>query len=269
MSRLAWIVTAWLVVVACSVETVDSTTTEVAPSSSEATTTVVEPTTTTAVAEVVVIEPFGDGIPLGSFERALQADVRYVLPGLNLDLEVVPPAPGWSILGFRDGTAVLFAWSGPSGFRPETLDVLVFDLGVDVDAAWQRFEDRLDVTFDAFGETWDWTNNGTMSVGGREVEWREIRMPSEGLPTTAAGDPRVLSLTSVGRAVLWKDTTARVAVVDAEGLTFTIVAYETRCACDVQIAWDSRVGHVDAEENELGDWLLELEAFLDSIEFTG
>ena len=31
----------------------------------------------------------------------------------------------------------------------------------------------------------------------------------------------------------------------------------------------SRVGHVDAEENELGDWLPELEAFLDSIEFTG
>jgi hypothetical protein len=261
--RLAWIATAGVVVAACSAETVDPTSTAAAPSSTDTTTTT---TTTLVEPEVVVIEAFGDGTPLGTWERQLREKVRHVFRGLTLDLEVVPPIPGWSVLGFRAGTAVLFAWSGPSGFRPETLDVLVFESGVAADAAWERFEARLDETFDVFGETWEWTDTGMMSVGGQEVEWREIRMPAEGLPTNPADDPRVLSLTNVGRAVLWNDTTARVAVVDAAGLTFTIVAHETRCACDVERAWGNRVDHVDAEENELGDWLPELEAFLDSIQ---
>lgn len=232
----------------------------------EPSTTTAPPTTqvesTTAVSEEpIVVGPIEEQTRF-SQRRLLIERHRYLFQ-LQFDVIVTPPTAGWYALGHDPGSAVLFGWAGPSGFRHETLDVLLFDPGSDVDAAWERFKSLIDT---ALGGGWTWNDSGTMSIAGETVEWQEFRVSDAPTPAREPGDPRVVSLEEVGRATLWRNTTARVAVVESEGLTLTVVAYETRCACDVQSSWN-RDDHVDSEENELHDWLPELEEFLGSITF--
>jgi hypothetical protein len=159
---------------------------------------------------------------------------------------------------------MLLAWAGPSGFRDETLDLLVFDVGGDgVDGAWNRIEERLASELEPTGAVWDWANEGMAVVGGVEVEWREVRLPDVRL---SPDDPRLVGLSDIGRATLWAGTSARVFVVPVEELTVTLVGYETRCACSFEQSW-AREDHIDDIENELSMWISELEAFLAAMSF--
>ena len=142
--------------------------------------------------------------------------------------------------------------------------MLVFDVGDDgIERAWERIETLLDAELDSAGEKWAWSRTGASAVGGITVEWREGRVPD--VPRSA-DDPRMVDLSSVGRATLWAGTSARVFVVPIEELTVTLVGYETRCACSVQQSW-ARDSHVDDVENELSMWVPELEDLLESMMF--
>ena len=69
---------------------------------------------------------------------------------------------------------------------------------------------------------------------------------------------------------LWGNTSARFFVVDLDSLAFIVVGYETRCACFSQRNPLERGNQIaDEEENELEDWIPELEEFLASLEIEG
>jgi hypothetical protein len=255
MRRLLPIV---LMLAACgtnaAVET--ATTTGVAPTTERGgvVPTAIESTTTTTPVLVVLDELVWQP----NVSRRLDPEVRYRAELSGVQVEVAPSQGNWKLLGLGR-KAMLLAWAGPSGFRDETLDVLVFDVGDDgIDAAWRRIGARLDGELESTGEEWAWSKEGVAVVGEMDVEWREVRVPDVRL---SPEDPRVVDLSDVGRATLWAGTSARVFVVPVEDFTVTLVGYEARCACSFQQSW-ARFGHVDDVENELSMWIPELEAFL-------
>ena len=220
--------------------------------------TIVESTTTPKETTSPAVEPvvLGELVWAPNTSRKLREGVRHRAEVSGVAVEVTPPAAGWSLLGL-ERSAMLMAWGGPSGFRNETLNVLVFDVGNDgVDAAWARTEALLDSEVQLTEESWAWTDEGTTPIAGIEVAWREMRVP-EVRPNEAT--PRVVNLSPVGRAALWAGTSARVFVVPVDDLTVTVVGYETRCACSFEQSW-ARSGNVDDEENELSMWVPELDA---------
>lgn len=246
-----------LVVAACEGEAGDTTTTSRAEPVADSTTTTNETATTIAPGRVVL-----DELSWPNDGRRLAAGVSHVLDLRGIRLAVTPGVDDWELLGFERSVA-LFGWRGPSGFRPETLDVLVLDIGDQgVEAAWTRIESLVGESLSAVGESLTWVDEGTAAVGGKSAEWREVRIPDA---RSFFDNPTMVALSPVGRAVLWANTTARVFVVSVDDLTVTIVGYETRCACSFEKSW-MRGDHVDDVENELSMWIDELEAFLAAME---
>lgn len=262
--RSAWWLAVALIASACGVGTSETSTTAPAPSttSTSSTTASIAPAETTTT-EAAVVELREIVWPDDSQRLSVDRNYRFDLEGVSVSVRL--PTEHWEVLGYEQGAA-LFGWRGDLGFRPETLDVLIFDVSDDgTEEAWSRIEALGQADLDDVNESWTWTDQGTSTVAGIPVEWREIRIPNV---RPVANNPRVVALTDVGRAVLWADTTARFYVVPVEDLTVTVVAFETRCSCSFETSW-SRSGHVDDEENELSMWLDQLEGFLSAVTFEG
>ena len=177
---------------------------------------------------------------------------------------VTPPIEGWELLGYRKSgseASALFGWRGPTGFRPETLDVYLWDVGDDgVESSWSRLE--TDPISRIWGSEWDWSGGGFADVGASKVEWRGVRSPTwvDGMGSPFLPDGS------------WMDqTSARFYVVPVGDLTVSVMGYETRCACvpkGTPDAFGYAAQRSDDEENELSMWIDELEAFLAGIEFS-
>jgi hypothetical protein len=258
---------------ACAGESAETTTTAApgqptTPSSGEPSTAASSPPSTTTQA--------GPEVLAENVQTALSAGVRYRLVVNGVTIHVTPPLDNWELLYYvQTGSeaGALFGWRGPSGFRAETLNVLIREVaGNGVDAAWPRVEAVGEAGLASAGEPWTLEGEGISLVGGVRADWREYRTPPlRTEPELFAADIHfTYSLRGAGGAArLLLDTSARFFVVPLSDLTVTIVGYETRCACvpNPTDAYD-RGGQIgDDTENELSMWIPELEAFLASLEF--
>lgn len=247
-----------------------------ASSTTASATTTVALATTTAVVETTTTQEkvvLADGV----VHSSLSMGVTYQWEMNGLVVEVTPPADGWEVLylaqtGSQAGA--LLGWRGPSGFRRETLDVLIRDFADDgTAAAWERVDAIGEAERESRGESWTLEAEGTGVVGGVPAEWREYRTP----PRTAEiqrfnSDVHFrYSLLGANEGRLLLDTSVRFYVVPIGDATVTVAGYETRCACVTDRAeasqYDRGAQITDSVENELSMWLGELEAFLASIEF--
>lgn len=220
-----------------------------------------EETTTTLPSQPQLVD-VGEIICCNVTVPRMRTNATYRFGLLEVPISITPPMEHWEIIG-SDRTGVLIGWRGPSGFKRETLSLLMFDVGTTgTDDAWSRLEALGQAELDAAGGVWTWLDSGRTVVAGSEVEWREVRV---GEGRVIPDDPCVVNLTAVGASCIWDNSTARVYVLPVGDLTITFVAYESRCDCVGGSGLESYLG----EDNELSQWLNELEVMLAAIDVGG
>ena len=268
------IVVAFLVLVACSADPAvdggeDTTTVPPGPSTiastavAETTTTVSTTTTTTTAGPVDVVMSEGSGaVGSGQFNpRAfrLEQDVTYRFVEFVPPLVFTPPVEHWEVADYsRD--ALSLRWRGPSGFRPGTLLVAAFGLAdSSVEESWLALEEWIGSELAAVDEALAWLETGTMSVGGAEVEWRELRT-TESRPVEIISAPCVIDFP--GGECVWFETTGRLSIVPVGGLTISVLVTEQLCDCEL----GGLPGRFD-QDNELADWADLIETVTAALEF--
>lgn len=267
--RIAAVAVLAVVALSCAGDPVGETSTTAVPVTSSTTPT---PSTTTTVAETTTTTVAGL-LPLQEFVQSSEWDRRvrltkgatYVLEIEGVPVRLTPPTEGWELLGYQSSgeAQALFAWRGPSGFRPETLDVLIWGVTQDgEDAAWTEIEEEFPINFGS--DDWEWTAEGFANVGGTESVWREVTSPIN-------ENFRQPGLGIVSNSSWIPGTTARFYLVPVGEFIVTVMGFESRCACDGGPPGSNPILPLDQllddTENELDMWLPELEAFLADLTF--
>lgn len=262
-SPLPTIVLAFTLISACgapgetaSTASTSTTTTVAFVSSTEASTTT---TPDTGPIEVSFPERTGGGVGGNTLTTVrLQPGAEYRFGMLVTPLRVSPPDANWEVRDYSDDR-VRMRWRGDRGFSPGTLVVAVFGVSdITVEERWAELEQQASSELAAVSETLDWVDTGTTPIGGIEAEWRELRT-TENKPLAAESAPCVIEFGE--NECVWFESSARVYVVPLDDLNVTVVATEQMCDCDLGAL--ARF----SQDNELHDWLPELDGFLAAFEF--
>lgn len=239
---------------------------ETAPTSTTtapiAVTSTTAPTTTTldpGPVEMSFPERTGGGVGGGTLTTVrLQRDTEYRFGMLVTPLRVTPPTAHWEVRDYSDDL-VRMRWRGDAGFSPGTLVVAIFGVSdLTVDERWAELEEAISSELAAVSETLNWIDTGTAQIGGIEAEWREVRT-TENKPLASESAPCVIEFGE--SECVWFESSARVYVVPLDDLNVTVVATEQMCDCDL-----GGLGSF-SRDNEIHDWLRELDGFLASFEF--
>lgn len=266
MSQVPTIVLAFALVSACgapsetasteSTSPPTTTTTSIPVTSTEASTTT---TLDTGPVEVSFPERTGGGVGGNTLTTVrLAPGTEYRFGMLVTPLRVRPPDANWEVRDYSDDR-VRMRWRGDGGFSPGTLVVTVFGVSdITVEERWAELEAEISSELAAVTETLTWVDTGTTQVGGIETEWRELRT-TENKPLAFDSSPCVIEFGE--NECVWFESSARVYVVPLDDLNVTVVATEQMCDCDL-----GGLGSF-SQDNELHDWLPELDAFLAAFEF--
>lgn len=252
---------------------VASTTSPTTTTTVAETTTAVEASSTTAVENrrVSRLDPSTTGgvWECGDVSQSLFSQSRYEMQMDPVVVEFQPPSDHWDLCSYQvagEFSGALMEWGGPSGFKAETLNLRVFGAGADLDAAWAWIDELGTEGAAKHGVGWTQVDSGTTVVGEAEAEWREFRTPE--LPRIVSPGFESFYIPDEYVTDVWGDTSVRFFVVPIEEFTVTIMVYETRCACTGSPhGLDDGDQIADEAENELREWLPELNAFLSGMSF--
>lgn len=266
MSQVPTIVLVFALVSACGAPSETASTESTSPSTTTTTSipvTSTEASTTTTLdtgpVEVSFPERTGGGVGGNTLTTVrLAPGTEYRFGMLVTPLRVSPPDGNWEVRDYSDDV-VRMRWRGDGGFSPGTLVVTVFGVSdITVEERWAELEAEISSELAAVTETLTWVDTGTTQIGGIDVEWRELRT-TENKPLASVSSPCVIEFGE--SECVWFESSARVYVVPLDDLNVTVVATEQMCDCDLGGLGSFR------NDNELHDWIPEVNSFLAGFEF--